>query len=131
MRRRYSPVPSPTAWATQAHRDHGLAHLCRSRGAAGFVRRLASFYTFLGVGGFAYGIYIAVDQALLAEVLPNADDRAKDMGILNIANTLPQVIAPVLAGVLVSVLGYQPVFIIAMALAVVSAIVLKPIRRVR
>lgn len=92
---------------------------------------VGSFYLFLAVGGFAYGIYIAVDQALLAEVLPNAEDRAKDLGILNIANTLPQVIAPVLAGVLVSAVGYQLVFGIAMALALVSAVVLKPIQRAR
>jgi MFS family permease len=91
----------------------------------------ASFYAFLAIGGFAYGIYIAVDQALLAEVLPSADDRAKDLGILNIANTLPQVLAPVIAGALVSTLGYRPVFAIAMALAVASAIVLQPIRRAR
>ena len=92
---------------------------------------VGSFYLFLAVGGFAYGIYIAVDQALLAEVLPSAEDRAKDLGILNIANTLPQVLAPVLAGVLVSAVGYQPVFVIAMVLAVVSAVVLKPIQRAR
>ncbi|WP_282947746.1 MFS transporter [Cellulomonas endometrii] len=92
---------------------------------------VGSFYLFLAVGGFAYGIYIAVDQALLAEVLPSAEDRAKDLGILNIANTLPQVVAPVLAGILVSAIGYQLVFVIAMVLAVVSAAVLKPIQRAR
>lgn len=92
---------------------------------------VGSFYAFLAIGGFAYGIYIAVDQALLAEVLPSDEDRAKDLGILNIANTLPQVLAPVIAGVLVATLGFQPVFFIAMALALLSAVVLKPIKRVR
>ena len=92
---------------------------------------VSSFYAFLAIGGFAYGIYIAVDQALLAEVLPSTDDRAKDLGILNIANTLPQVIAPVVAGVLVASVGFQAVFFIAMALALISAVVLKPIKRVR
>jgi MFS family permease len=93
--------------------------------------QVSSFYAFLAIGGFAYGIYIAVDQALLAEVLPSADEHAKDLGILNIANTLPQVLAPVIAGVLVTSLGYQPVFIIAIILAIVSAAVLKPIQRAR
>jgi MFS family permease len=93
--------------------------------------QVSSFYAFLAIGGFAYGIYIAVDQALLAEVLPSADEHAKDLGILNIANTLPQVLAPVIAGVLVSSLGYQPVFLIAIVLAIVSAVVLKPIQRAR
>ena len=93
--------------------------------------QVSSFYAFLAIGGFAYGIYIAADQALLAEMLPSTEDRAKDLGILNIANTLPQVIAPVLAGVLLASLGFQAVFFIAMALALVSAVVLKPIKRVR
>jgi MFS family permease len=52
------------------------------------------------VMGCAYGIYTAVDFALITEVLPTAIDRAKDLGVINIANALPQVVAPVLAGVL-------------------------------
>ena len=50
--------------------------------------------------GCAYGIYTSVDFALITEVLPAAIDRAKDLGVINIANALPQVFAPVLAGVL-------------------------------
>jgi len=52
------------------------------------------------VMGCSYGIYTAVDFALITEVLPTALDRAKDLGVINIANALPQVFAPVLAGVL-------------------------------
>ena len=48
--------------------------------------------------GCAYGIYTAVDFALITQVLPAADDRAKDLGVINIANALPQVFAPALAG---------------------------------
>ena len=50
--------------------------------------------------GCAYGIYTAVDFALITEVLPAAVDRGKDLGVINIANSLPQVLAPVLAGAL-------------------------------
>jgi MFS family permease len=96
-----------------------------------FAADLSAFYLFLAVGGFAYGMYIAVDQALLAEVLPDAENQGKDMGILNIANTGPQIIAPIVAGVVVSIAGFQLVFGIAVALAVLAAVVLVPIRRVR
>ena len=41
------------------------------------------------VMGCAYGIYTAVDFALITEVLPAAVDRAKDLGVINIANALP------------------------------------------
>lgn len=96
-----------------------------------FAADLSAFYLFLAVGGFAYGMYIAVDQALLAEVLPDAENQGKDMGILNIANTGPQIIAPIVAGIVVSIAGFQLVFGMAVALAVLAAVVLVPIRRVR
>ncbi len=44
--------------------------------------------------GCAFGIYTAVDFALITQVLPAATERAKDLGVINIANTLPQVLAP-------------------------------------
>ena len=36
----------------------------------------------------------SVDFALITQVLPGPDDRAKDLGVINIANALPQVFAP-------------------------------------
>ncbi|WP_454809350.1 MFS transporter [Paenarthrobacter nitroguajacolicus] len=96
-----------------------------------FTSDLTAFYLFLGVGGFAYGMYIAVDQALLAQVLPDAENQGKDMGILNIANTGPQILAPIVAGVIVSTAGFQLVFIIAVVLAIVAGLALVPIRRVK
>lgn len=53
--------------------------------------------------GIGYGIYTAVDFALITQVLPGAEDRAKDLGVINIANALPQVFAPMIAGVLLLV----------------------------
>jgi MFS family permease len=52
------------------------------------------------VMGCGYGIYTSVDFALITQVLPGAEDRAKDLGVINIANALPQVFAPMLAGVI-------------------------------
>ncbi len=64
---------------------------------------LAVWPTWLGsmiaaaVMGVGYGVYAAVDQALITQVLPAAAGRAKDLGIINIANSLPQVVVPGLA----------------------------------
>ncbi|MFD1947271.1 MFS transporter, partial [Nocardioides aestuarii] len=55
--------------------------------------------------GLAFGIYTAVDFALITQVLPAAEERAKDLGVINIANALPQVLAPVCAGVILSVVS--------------------------
>ncbi|MEI2642327.1 MAG: hypothetical protein V9G10_08330 [Candidatus Nanopelagicales bacterium] len=46
------------------------------------------------ISGIGYGWYLAVDQALITQVLPTAGDRAKDLGVINIANSMPQVLAP-------------------------------------
>lgn len=54
-----------------------------------------------GVLGCGYGIYQAVDFALITQVLPGADERAKDLGVINIAAAAPQVAAPVVAGAIV------------------------------
>ncbi|MFE9814191.1 MFS transporter [Streptomyces sp. NBC_00236] len=55
--------------------------------------------------GAGYGIYLAVDQALVTQVLPEATDRAKDLGVINIANSGPQVLAPALASPVITQLG--------------------------
>jgi MFS family permease len=60
--------------------------------------------------GAGFGIYWAVAIALLTQVLPSAADRAKDLGVINIANALPQVFAPLLASVIIAGLGYQGLF---------------------
>ena len=43
-------------------------------------------------------MFQAVDTALMSEVLPSAKSFAKDLGVVNIAATLPQTLAPAVAG---------------------------------
>jgi len=91
-----------------------------------------TFLLFIGFAGLAYGVYIAVDQALMTDVLPNDAAHGKDMGILNIANTAPRFVTPALAALAFSTgLGYRMLFILAVALAVLSAVLIGAIRRVR
>ncbi len=53
--------------------------------------------------GIGFGIYTSVDFALITQVLPSAEARAKDLGVINIANALPQVAAPLVATALIGV----------------------------
>ena len=48
--------------------------------------------------GTGFGAYLAVDQALITQVLPAAADRAKDLGIINIAIVGPAAIGAAIAG---------------------------------
>jgi MFS family permease len=61
------------------------------------------------VMGAGYGIYVAVDAALITQVLPRATDRAKDLGVINIANSAPQVLGPALSAPIVVYFGGYPV----------------------
>ena len=65
--------------------------------------------------GLGYGVYLSVDQALVTQVLPSAAARAKDLGIINIANSGPQVLAPAIAAPLVSQLGGYPTLYLTVA----------------
>jgi MFS family permease len=60
--------------------------------------------------GVGFGCYIAVDQALITQVLPKAHDRAKDLGIINIAIVCPSAIGAVIAAPVVSLAGYPALF---------------------
>src|SRR5271165_2345707 len=55
--------------------------------------------------GVGFGAYLAVDQALITQVLPAAADRAKDLGIINIAIVGPAALGAALAGLLVTLGG--------------------------
>ncbi|MFC5922352.1 MFS transporter [Micromonospora vulcania] len=77
--------------------------------------------------GAGYGVYLSVDAALITQVLPRATDRAKDLGVINIANSAPQVLGPALSAPLVVHLGGYPTLyaVTAVVTVVGSALVVK------
>ncbi|WP_438293169.1 MFS transporter [Streptomyces sp. HUAS TT7] len=82
----------------------------------------------LGVG---YGVYTSVDFALLTDVLPSATDRGRDLGLINIANALPQVLAPAIAAPVVTHLGgYGVLYALAGAIGVGGSLLVGRIRGV-
>ena len=82
--------------------------------------------------GIGYGWYLAVDQALITQVLPTAGDRARDLGVINIANSMPQVLAPVLCALFVTQLGGYPALYLATAvITLLGALAVLPIKSVR
>ncbi|WP_425470350.1 MFS transporter [Streptomyces diacarni] len=83
----------------------------------------------LGVG---FGVFTSVDFALMADVLPAALDRGKDLGVINIANSLPQVAAPALAAPLVTHAGgYPALYLTSAAVGLAGALLVLRIRGVR
>jgi MFS family permease len=84
---------------------------------------------FLGAG---YGAFLSVDQALVTQVLPDAETRAKDLGIMNIGNNVPQALAPVAAALIIDQLGgYRVLFAFAGIFTFLGATMVYRIRSVR
>ncbi|MFD9966418.1 MFS transporter [Amycolatopsis sp. NPDC059020] len=82
--------------------------------------------------GVGYGVYLAVDNALITQVLPAAHAHARDLGVVNLANTAPQALAPAIAGVVIAELGgYSPLYLLAAACALAGAAAIAPVRSVR
>src|SRR3954447_1869495 len=105
-------------------------------GLAMFMVAVASdfngFLVGVAISGLGFGTYMAVDLALVADVLPG-DAHAKDLGVLNIANALPFSVAPALAPAILAVGGgsYGLMYAVAGLCAVLAAGAILPVKRVR
>lgn len=96
---------------------------------------VTAFYVVEAIMGLAYGTYIAVDLALVLEVLPDREQAGKDMGVFNIANALPQSLAPAFGGFLLANLGggtdFTALLVAALVAAVIGAVLTMFIRGVK
>jgi MFS family permease len=85
----------------------------------------------MAVGGVGFGMYMAVDLALVVDVLTDPVTAAKDLGVLNIAGALPFALAPAVTPGLLA-LGhdnYAVLYEVAAACALAAAVAVLPIRR--
>ncbi|MGW2224111.1 MFS transporter [Streptomyces formicae] len=81
--------------------------------------------------GIGFGVFTSVDFALMTDVLPKALDRGKDLGVINIANSLPQVAAPAIAAPIVTYLGgYRVLYLTAAAVGLAGAVLVRRIKGV-
>ena len=103
-----------------------------------------SFGTFLvgvAICGIALGIYLAVDLALVTQVLPNPDDASKDLGVFSIASTLPQSLAPAIAPIFLAMPrfagsageggNYTALYFVAALFSLAGALAILPVKGVR
>jgi MFS family permease len=91
---------------------------------------LTALYVQFVVGGVAFGTFLAVDQALLIDVLPYKGAAGRDLGMGQFAANMGSVMGPILAGVVLSATGgYRMVWLAALLLAVFAAFALMPVKR--
>jgi MFS family permease len=91
------------------------------------------FLVGMALSGFGFGTYLAVDLALVVDVLPDPDSAAKDLGVLNIAGALPFFVAPAFAPAVLAVAGgsYAVLYAVAGAFAILAALAIVPVKGVR
>lgn len=100
-----------------------------------------SFPTFLiaiAVIGLGQGVYFAVDFALVTQVLPDPENPAKDLGIMNLASSLPSSIVPAIAPALLALgasaalpQNFGALFLAGAIAALLGAAAILPIRGVK
>jgi len=91
------------------------------------------FLVGMAIGGLGFGVYVAVDLALVVDVLPDKANAAKDLGVFNIAAALPFSIAPAIAPVILAMGGgsYGVLYTVAGLCAIIGAFAVLPVNRVR
>ncbi|MHC9044321.1 MFS transporter [Microbacterium saperdae] len=73
--------------------------------------------------GLGYGAFSTVGLAFAADLLPDEQDHARDLGIVNVTAALGQLIGPVLgAGLVALVGGFWLVFVAAAVLSIVGGV---------
>ena len=93
----------------------------------------------MAVTGIGEGAYLAVDLALVTDVLPNPDEAAKEMAVFNVATALPPAVAPAVAPLFLAIpvlskgteSNYVALFIVAALFAALGALAIRPVRSAR
>lgn len=70
-----------------------------------------------GLFGLASAVFLALHSAQTLRILPRPDRRGRDLGLFNLANTVPSLVMPWLAMAVIPVFGFQGLFVVLAALA--------------
>lgn len=102
------------------------------------VSAFASNFVLYAVGsclaGAAIGLFTAVSQALMIQVLPRKEQAAKDLGVFSLAYLFPKSLAPTLAPLLLAIGGgnnYTALYLVAGVICVAGAVAMLQIKSVR
>jgi MFS family permease len=95
-----------------------------------FVPNYLAFVIASAIISLGAGCFSAVDMALVARILPNKEDTAKDFGLMNVANALPQSIVPAVAPVLLAIGGWSFFYIILAGCVVAGIFATRPLPEV-
>jgi len=112
-----------------------MAAGCSALCAVSYYPSVPVVLVLAGIIGVGYGSYQAVDWALALDVLPPNANVAKDMGIWHLSFVLPQVVAPIITGAILTEikktsvqLAYACVFGITATWFILATVFVYPVR---
>lgn len=77
-----------------------------------------------GLFGLSSAVFLALHSAQTLRILPRPDRRGRDLGLFNLANTVPSLVMPWLAMALIPVFGFQGLFLVLAVLAAGASLLL-------
>lgn len=95
------------------------------------IRNTTGIIIYAFFAGLGMGLWNALDNLLNLEVIPDQNRVAFFLGVYNLGNTITQAIAPVIAGVVISLYGYSAVFFVSMIFALIGGICMLSIKSVK
>ena len=78
-----------------------------------------------GLFGVSSAVFLALHSAQTLRILPRPDRRGRDLGLFNLANTVPSLVMPWLTMAIVPAAGYPALFALLAVLAAAAALLLR------
>lgn len=100
----------------------------------GLAGSITAFLVAACVTGIGYGLYQAIDLALVTGTLPTKDTAATGMGFSTAMGVVPQSLAPAIAPAVLAIGGgqnYMLLFVVAAVATILGCLTIVPIRSVR
>jgi MFS family permease len=102
-------------WSDRTDRPIAPLQFCALGAALGLVAMVFASdvysamlaYALFGLSG---AVFLALHSAQTLRILPQPDRRARDLGLFNLANTIPSLVMPWLALAIIPVFGFQGLF---------------------
>jgi MFS family permease len=119
-------------WSDRADRPIAPLQACALIAAAGLLAMalttgLPAAMLAYGLFGVSSSVFLALHSAQTLRILPRPDRRGRDLGLFNLANTLPSLVMPWLAIALIPLFGFPALFLLLALLAGFAGILLRPL----
>ena len=122
-------------WSDRSDRPIRPLVICAGLGSLGLLIMAFSVDLVTGIAGYAVfglamGVFLSLHSSQTLRILPRPQTRGRDLGFFNLTNTVPSLVMPWLTLALVPLFGFDALFLLLAALAMVSCALLVAIEEI-